>query len=170
MTITYTPTYGLAMPQSDTALVDLATVWQQVATRIEDALTRGGIAPADVATLIATGAFTDTGWVALSPASGFTGTNTPAIRRVGKVVAMRGSIHRTAGNWGATYETAFTLPDSTWRPSVYARFLFPGFASTGGGANLVGQIPTGSSNFQIAAAGNGGSADGYLDGVTWMVA
>lgn len=170
MTIQHTPAYGIAYLDAATPLNSLADATQQVATTVEAALARGNIAPSQTITdLIDAGFFTDTGWVALTPAAGFTASNSLAIRRIGKRVSFRGGLHRTAGNWTATLETAFTLPDTSYRPNGLARFLFPGFATVAGSPGLLGVLAAGSSSFQIAAAGSTGAADAYLDGVSWTV-
>src|SRR5690348_6261939 len=100
MSTSTTPVYGIAYPNPDTKLTDLSTVLAAAAGTVEAALARGAIAPSQTITdLINAGFFTDTGWVTLTPAAGFTAANSLAIRRIGKRVSLRGGVHRTAGNW-----------------------------------------------------------------------
>lgn len=163
-----TPVFGIAYCDTLTALVDVAAVTESAAKTTEAALAKGGIAPADVAALIASGAFSDSGWITLTPATGFTSGNSLGIRRIGKRVSLRGTIVRTAGVFPTTAATVFNLPDNGWRPTAAGRYAIPGFASATANGLIVN---TSSSSLAVQVAGVGASTDtGYFDGVSWFIA
>jgi len=60
----------------------------------------------------------DTGWAALTPASGFTATVGMEVRRIGVEVMFRGRVNRTAGAWTGSL-TVCTVPVGL-RPASFA--------------------------------------------------
>lgn len=110
----------------------------------------------------------DTGWVSMSPASGFTAPTPIAVRRIGDQVFFKGDVTRTAGNLPTTSAgvTAFTLPGPQFRPVSYARVGAGAWGSTSAnGSVLVFSTATNS----VAAFGIGASFDQiYLAGISYL--
>lgn len=71
----------------------------------------------------APGTIVDTGWVSVSPASGFTGDL--EYRVMNGICHLRGTLTRTAGAFTGSYVTAATLPSAA-RPGATIRYALSG--------------------------------------------
>ena len=65
--------------------------------------------------------FGDSGWVNLSPATGFTEVEDMQVRRVGQVVQMHGVVERTAGGISDSGFRTFTTLPAEFRPNQILR-------------------------------------------------
>jgi hypothetical protein len=96
----YTPTQGLPYLTVGQPARDTRAVLQELAEKIDAALSAKAIPPADIAALVAAGWFSDTGWVPMPLPPGFTG---PAyVRKVDKWVQLRGRVTGTFPAGAAT--------------------------------------------------------------------
>lgn len=104
----------------------------------------------------------DTGWVAPSLPSGYTGLQGFGYRVLNGVLYLRGRISRGSGNV-ETGVTLFTLPPSA-RPSEYTRAAISSFSGTSAPAPYVAINETNGA-VTIGVMGSGGSGDIYFGGV-----
>jgi len=149
MTIHYTPNYGLAYLDADTALVDLAAASQTLAERADAALTAGGVAPPGAADLVALSGRVTTLEQRRPRVSVKTGTFSPASGTLTPVAFASRSTLSTASMWTAS-------PNPT-------RLVAP----TTGEYDLSVAVPwaTGTGQRAIGYAINGGTFT-YLENVT----
>jgi hypothetical protein len=113
----------------------------------------------------------DTGWVPITPAAGFTVSGTaPQVRRIGDQVYFQGDLQYSAGNIPTSTSgvTAFTLPDSKFRPVSYCRTFAGAYGS--GTANGTVLITTNTTN-NVTAFGFGASmATVWLQNLHYLAA
>lgn len=101
---------------------------------------------------------TDTGWVALNPAAGWTAGSGLGYRRIGDILYLRGQLTPNSGNVSATNGVC-TLPSAV-RPSQ-------SFAIIGvGGGSVFAKLIVGSSGSIDIGSPTGTTAYMRLDGVT----
>lgn len=109
----------------------------------------------------------DTGWIPISPVSGYTG-NGLAVRRIGDVVSLRGRLTKTSGGFEDTLgSTLFTIP-AGMRSPVYFRCPVATYNGTAAGTFYLA-IVEGTGTASAGRMGSGSGADLYFGGVTWMV-
>lgn len=108
---------------------------------------------------------TDSGWINITPASGFTTTDAQYRLKDGEV-RVRGAIKRTAGVFPTgSYVTVFTFPSAS-RPPVYGRFALGGYTSPNPNGLIANVRPTG----ELEIGGMGASlADAYLAPIRFEV-
>lgn len=106
----------------------------------------------------------DTGWQSIPALAGF--VSTAQIRRVGKLITLRGVISTSGGgSYPTTYTNAATLP-AGFEPPTNVRMAGGTFAS-GNSNGLLFVVAAGTRTVQVGGIGN--SAAGiYLDGMTWL--
>lgn len=116
-----TPVYGLEYLVEGEPVRNTRQKLERNAKGIEAALVARGVPPTDLAALIAAGWFTDSGWVTVPPASGFTASGTPAVRKRANVLYFRGG-WTNAGMAASGVYTVGTLP-AGFRPDTQVNTL-----------------------------------------------
>lgn len=119
-------------------------------------------------------AITDTGWITLPLASGYTsaGATTAGFRRVGDQVSFRGILTRTAGSFTTTaLETVATLPTRTATvfPQNSSRVFVAGYIGSTASAVIM-VLVGGSGLLQCGGMGGSTGSNVYLDCVSYMAA
>lgn len=109
----------------------------------------------------------DTGWVSITPNSGYTAGENLAVRRTGDRVQMRGSIKKNSGNFAindGAMDVVFTLPSALFIPGFQVRKNLNVIQSSAGAGTML--INT---NGNCVVTATGTSVDTYRCHIDFLV-
>ena len=105
----------------------------------------------------------DTGWVAITPESGYTAGDGFGYRRIGNVVYLRGKV---SGSYSTSYVDVTTLPEGV-RPAVYSRFSGGAWATSSPVTFVINVTTAGV--VSVGINGSGSAGDCHFAGISWLV-
>jgi hypothetical protein len=172
--VSLTPLYALRKFDDGESARTTAVIVNQHADTVEAALQTVGSVPPDLTAMLAqlaafntlntAGAFTDSGWVAITNSGTIRTGYTPQVRKIGKLVIARGG-WTTSGQTANTTAAVGTIP-SGYRPSTgqATMEMQPGMSSAGSLGKILVTNSTG-----VVSTVVGGTPPGYmvLDGMSW---